>query len=66
MWSTAYDDDTTRRRFIKLFAGAKYDILVIVRELADGSVLWNVKNRDRAGMNALQMGVPIDRRDGKE
>jgi len=59
-------DDTTRRRFIKLFAGAKYDILVIVRELADGSVLWNVMNRERAGMNALRVGEPIYRREGKE
>ena len=65
VWSTAYDDDTTRRRFIKLFAGAKYDILVIVRELADGSVLWNVMNRERAGMNALRVGTPVYRRDGE-
>ena len=65
VWSTAYDDDTTRRRYIKLFAGAKYDILVIVRELADGSVLWNVMNRERAGMNALRVGTPVYRRDGQ-
>lgn len=65
VWSTVYDDDTTRRRFIKLFSGAKYDILVIVRELADGSVLWNVINRDRKGMNALRVGTPVYRRDGE-
>ena len=64
VWSTSYDDDTTRRRFIKLFSGAKYDILVVVREQADGSVLWNVINRERKGMNALRMGTPIYRRDG--
>ncbi|MBS0508138.1 MAG: hypothetical protein JSR53_12220, partial [Proteobacteria bacterium] len=66
VWSTAYDDDTIRRRFIKLFAGAKYDILVIVREQADGSVLWNVINRERKGMNALRVGTPIYRRDAEE
>lgn len=65
VWATKYDDDTTRRRFIKLFAGVKYDILVIVRELADGSVLWNVMNRERAGMNALRVGTPVYRRDGE-
>lgn len=64
VWSTAYNDDTTRRRFIKLFAGTKYDILVIVREQADGSVLWNVINRERKGMNALRVGKPIYRREG--
>lgn len=66
VWSTAYDDDTTRQRFIKLFAGAKYDILVVVREQADGSVLWNVINRDRKGMNALRVGTPVYRREGDE
>jgi hypothetical protein len=65
VWTTVYDDDTTRRRFIKLFSGAKYDILVIVREQADGSVLWNVINRDRKGMNALRVGTPVYRRDGE-
>jgi SPP1 gp7 family putative phage head morphogenesis protein len=65
VWSTAYDDDTTRRRYIKLFSGTKYDILVIVREQADGSVLWNVINRDRKGMNALRVGTPVYRRDGE-
>ena len=59
VWSTRYDDETTRRRFIKLFEGSKYDMLVIVRELADGSVLWNVLNRGRKGMNAMRVGKPI-------
>lgn len=56
IWQTAYGDDTTRRRYIKLFSGAKYDILVVVREGANGDVLWNVINRDRKGMNALRVG----------
>ncbi len=66
VWATRYDDDTTRRRFIKLFAGVKYDILVIVRELPDGSVLWNVMNRSRGGMNAMRVGTPIYRSDANE
>jgi hypothetical protein len=56
VWQTAYDDATTRRRFIKLFSGAKYDLLVIVREASDGEVLWNVIQRERKGMNALRVG----------
>jgi len=66
VWSTVYEDDTTRRRFIKLFAGSKYDILVIVTEQADGSVLWNVMNRERDGMNALRKGTLVFRRDSEE
>jgi len=56
IWQTAYDDDTTRRRYIKLFSDAKYDILVIVREGANGDVLWNVLNRDRKDMNTMRVG----------
>lgn len=61
VWSTKYDDDTTRRRFIKLFAGAKYDLLVIVLEQADGSVLWNMMPRKRGDLNGSRVGTPIYR-----
>lgn len=56
VWETAYDDATTRRRFIKLFSDSKYDLLVIVREGPDGSMLWNVLNRDRKAMNTMRAG----------
>lgn len=63
VWATRYDDDTTRRRFIKLFAGTKYDLLVIVLEQADGSVLWNMMPRRRKDMNDSRVGKPIYRAD---
>ena len=56
VWETAYDDATTRRRFIKLLSDSKYDLLVIVREGPDGAVLWNVLNRDRKDMNTMRTG----------
>ena len=56
VWETAYDDATTRRRFIKLFSDSKYDLLVIVREGPDGAVLWNVLNRGRKAMNTMRTG----------
>ena len=56
VWETAYDDATTRRRFIKLFSDSKYDLLVIVREGPDGAVLWNVLNRERKAMNTRRTG----------
>lgn len=62
VWSTKYDDDTTRRRFIKIFAGAKYDLLVIVVEQADGSVLWNMMPRRRKDLNDSRYGELAYRR----
>jgi hypothetical protein len=56
VWETAYDDATVRRRYIKVFAGARYDLLVIVRVEPDGSIFWNMMQRERKGMNALRQG----------
>lgn len=61
VWDTAYDDGTRRRRFIKLFQGAKYDMLVIVNQLPNGDILWNLINRERKGMNGLRIGELIHR-----
>lgn len=57
IWRTAYDDGTMRKRYIKLFRGSKYDIMVVVYEQPDGDVLWNIINRERKGMNVLRVGV---------
>lgn len=56
VWRTAYDNGTTRKRFIKLFSGTKYDIIVIVEEMPDGDVLWNIINRERGKMNTMRIG----------
>jgi phage-Barnase-EndoU-ColicinE5/D-RelE like nuclease2 len=56
VWAVGYDDGSTRDRYIKVFAGAKYDILIMVMVMEDGGVFWNMMNRDRAGMNALRIG----------
>ena len=57
VWAAAYDDGTKRRRFIKLFTGGKYDIMVVVRQEPNGDVLWNIINRDRKDMNNLRVGA---------
>lgn len=59
VWRVKYDDDTMRDRYIKLFSGTKYDLLVMVRVDPDGSVFWNMMQRDRKTMNALRMGTLI-------
>ena len=56
VWSVKYGDGSTRNRYIKLFAGAKYDLLVMVKIEPDGSVFWNMMQRDRKSMNKLRIG----------
>ena len=56
VWAVRYDDGTTRNRYIKLFTGSKYDLLVMVKVKQDGSTFWNMMQRDRKGMNALRLG----------
>ncbi len=59
VWRVAYDDESHRNRYIKLFTGSKYDLLVMVKVQEDGSVFWNMMQRDRKGMNALRLGEPL-------
>jgi SPP1 gp7 family putative phage head morphogenesis protein len=59
VWATRYDDATVRHRYIKLFTGSKYDLLVIVRVEPDGSIFWNMMQRDRKKMNDLRVGDRI-------
>ncbi|MBS0476839.1 MAG: minor capsid protein [Proteobacteria bacterium] len=59
VWLTAYDDGSYRKRYIGLFA-AERDLLVVVRENRDGSLMWelyNLMQRDGRGINKLREGV---------
>lgn len=59
VWATQYDDATQRHRYIKLFNGSKYDLLVVVMVEPDGSIFWNMMQRDRKKMNELRVGERI-------
>lgn len=59
VWEVAYDDATLRRRYIKLFGGTKYDLLVIVKVDPDGGIFWNMMQRDRKRMNSLRIGERV-------
>nr|WP_295782223.1 phage minor head protein [Rhodoferax sp.] len=59
VWATEYDDATKRHRYIKLFNGSKYDLLVVVMVEPDGSIFWNMMQRDRKKMNELRVGERI-------
>lgn len=56
VWAVKYDDGSTRNRYIKLFSGSKYDLMVVVMVAPDGSLFWNMMQRDRKGMNSLRIG----------
>lgn len=56
VWAVKYDDGSVRNRYIKLFSGSKYDLMVVVLVAPDGSVFWNMMQRGRKGMNGLRIG----------
>lgn len=66
VWSTAYDDATIRQRFIKLFSGSKYDLLVIVKTDPNGDIFWNMMQRDRKTMDTLRVGTRLYSAAGNE
>lgn len=59
VWATEYDDATKRNRYIKLFNGPGYDLLVIVKVEPDGGIVWNLMQRDRKKMNDQRVGVRL-------
>lgn len=59
VWATRYDDATVRNRYIKIFSGSKYDVMVIVRVEPDGGIFWNMMQRDRKKMNDMRVGERI-------
>jgi len=56
IWSTKYDDGSTRKRFIKLF-DAKYNLYVIVMVNPDGGILWNVINKRTHQLDKEREGI---------
>lgn len=64
IWETNYDDGTNRRRYIKVFEGGKYDIVVVVLVDEGGNIFWNMIPRDRKGMNKLRVGQLIHQGEG--
>jgi hypothetical protein len=56
IWNVAYDDGSTRNRYIGLFCG-KRDLMVSVIVNPDGSLLWNMKQETHKGMNRMRAGT---------
>ena len=58
VWLTAYEDGSYRKRYIGVFKSDK-DLLVVLRENRDGSLVWDLYNlmqRDAKGLNRLREG----------
>ena len=51
-----YDDGRPRRRYIGLYQGALYDVLVVARDNTDGSLFWNILPTDAGRLNRLRVG----------
>lgn len=59
VWQVRYDDGSVRNRYLKLFTGSRYDLLVMVKVMPDGSLFWNMMHRDRKGINSLRIGMLV-------
>ena len=60
VWLTRYEDGRYRKRYIGVFQGA-HDIMVIVRENADGSLMWNFMQARDQKMNQHRVGALLYR-----
>lgn len=57
VWLTAYPDGY-RKRYIGLF-GEKNDLMAIVRENRDGTLMWNIMQSDSKSLNKARLGALI-------
>jgi SPP1 gp7 family putative phage head morphogenesis protein len=57
IWLTDYDDGL-RKAYIGVFEG-KSDLLVVVKINRDGSIVWNIMQRDDRRMNSLRVGTML-------
>lgn len=64
VWRTGYDDGTSRNRYLKVFEGSKYDVVVVVMMDDGGNIFWNMIPRNRKDMNKLRVGQLIHKGEG--
>ena len=55
IWLAPYGDEW-RRRYIKVFSGPKYDLLVVVKTLPNGEVVWNAITMDTKSLDKQRQG----------
>jgi hypothetical protein len=56
VWLSPYGDGELRKRYVKLFSGPKYDLLVVVKTTKDGRVLWNAIPMEASAIEKQRSG----------
>lgn len=59
VWLKQHEDGKLRESYLGLFQDAKYSLLVVVRINRDGSIVWNMMNREPKKMDSLREGVLV-------
>lgn len=59
IWLKQHEDGKLRESYIGLFHEAKYSLLVVVRINRDGSLVWNMMNREPKKMDSLREGMLV-------
>ena len=59
VWLKQHEDGKLRESYIGLFHEAKYSLLVVVRINRDGSLVWNMMNREPKKMDSLREGMLV-------
>ena len=56
VWLTMYDDGRPRQRYIGLYQGVQYDVLVVARVNTDGQLFWNILPAEPRKLNQQRVG----------
>lgn len=59
IWLKQHEDGKLRESYLGLFHEAKYSLLVVVRINRDGSLVWNMMNREPKKMDSLREGMLV-------
>lgn len=59
VWLKQHEDGTLRENYIGLFRETKYSLLVVVRINRDGSLVWNIMQREDKKMDKHREGMLV-------
>lgn len=61
VWLKEHADGKLRENYLGLFRDSKYALIVVVRINRDGSLMWNMMNREPKKMDNLREGILVHR-----
>ena len=56
IWLKEHEDGKLRKNYVGLFQMGKNALLVVIRINRDGSLLWNMMQRDIKGLDSMRCG----------